>query len=116
VSQVWNSEEILFQYHDPRGSNFLNISLTDDEVLCVLLRNDQNLLEGTQLPMGLLFTTLSYGVKLSTVLKWSEMEPNIQSSRELIFGFRKTNNFFPRKENKYHLAKKISSPILYFVC
>jgi hypothetical protein len=85
----------------------LNIGLTD-KVLCFVLRNDQAVFEGTQLQMGLLFTNLRHGMKLGTGLKWPEMEPSIQNSRELLYGFQKANNLFPGKENGYHLTKNIS--------
>lgn len=71
----------------------MNIGLTDEEVLCFMLRNDQTLFEGTQLQVDLLFANLRHSLKLGTGLKWPEMEPSIQNSREILYGFRKANNF-----------------------
>jgi len=84
----------------------LNIGLTDEEAVYFVLRNGHNILERIQLPMGLLFTNLRHD-KLGTGLKWSEIEPNIHSSRGLIFGFHRASNYFPGKENRCHLNKKI---------
>ena len=78
MSQVWTSEDIIFEYNEPKARNFLKILLTVEEVLCFVLLNDQTLFEETELPMDLLFTTLKHGVKLGTGLNWPEMEPNVQ--------------------------------------